>query len=99
MQNKVVFDDTEGSGWVVARTVADNAISNEGTIYASHVACTLTPPKPNYSGDDNDDGERWSWFVDDIPDREQIHICFECHAPVPEHIQALVVLHTLTEEV
>ena len=89
MSNTVVFDDTEGSGWCVAQT-SDDGLMSPHTAYARHETCPRA--KENYSDHTDGGEERWSWFVDDIENDDNIHVCFECGEPVPEHIQALVVL-------
>ena len=93
MQNDVIFNDTEGSGWCVARTSSDR-LMDPHELYAVHVTCTRHIMNPNIQSDND---ERWSWFVDDIERKDGVHICFECHETVPEHIQALVVLQTPME--
>ncbi|KKL50870.1 hypothetical protein LCGC14_2301210 [marine sediment metagenome] len=93
--NAVVFDDTKGCGWCVART-SEDGIMDPHTLYAMHVTCTRSRSN-NIGKVKMNKGERWSWFVDDIERDDGVHICFECEEPVPEHIQALVVLQSPTE--
>ena len=94
MRNDVLFTDV---GWCVARIAPDETVFEAGAIYASHTTCSRS--RLNKTKTHEDDGERWSWFIDDIESRGGGHVCFECGNPVPEHIQALVVLHTPLEEI
>ena len=98
MYKTVVFDDTEGSGWCVAHT-EDDGLMADHTVYARHETCPRAMEEERIKGNAGvSEGERWSWFIDDIENDNAIHICFECGEPVPEHIQALVVLHTPIDE-
>ena len=96
MFNQIIFDDTKGSGWCVAHTNSEG-LADPHTIYAMHATCTRTRHTPN-GVVKKDSGERWSWFMDDIDDDNGVQVCFECGQPVPEHIQALVVLQTPMED-
>ena len=92
MQNKILFDDTNGSGWCVG--AGASFWLGASAVYAIHVTCTRTQTLSNLK----DSGERWSWFVDDIPrEKDEVHVCFECGEAVPDHIQALVVLQAPME--
>ena len=94
MFNQIIFDDTKGSGWCVAHTNSDGP-ADPHTIYAIHATCTRSR---NETLKREDTGERWSWFMDDIDDDDGLQVCFEGGKPVPEHIQALVVVQTPMEE-
>ena len=89
MDKKLLFDDTETSGWCVMDT-HQKTVNPALVVHAAHVTCTRTNIL-EYEPQDDGDYERWSWFMDDTTVKGA-HVCFECGEPVPEHIQALVVL-------
>ena len=91
MLHQTLFDDTKNSGWCVKEVPNDEEVSGYSTVYAAHMTCPRFKPGINPK---EPEGARWSWFLDDAYDDDGIHVCFECSEPVPEHIQALVVLHT-----
>ena len=86
----ILFDDTEGSGWCVA-LIKEEDMGIEDSAYGYHAACDRSRLKN--AEEHKLDIERWSWFIDDTHTEDGIKVCFECSEPVPEHIQALVVLH------
>ena len=96
-EKKILFDDTQVSGWCVMRGESDEVVMEDaaGFVYGVHATCarfkTLFPTSVMES--DGSMTQRWSWFSDDTTPNNGIAVCFECEEYVPEHIQALVVLH------
>ena len=90
-KNHIMFDDTKTSGWCVMHEELEEEAHplSDTLVYAAHSTCSLA--KTEFKGEHVDDYERWSWFVDDTL-KEGMRVCFECGEPVPEHIQALVLL-------
>ena len=69
-----------GEDWEVQRSCTDTEA------FGAHISC---------EGESNT-SEAWSWFMTDgtvsVGKGKHIHICFDCNCPVPEPVQALIVL-------
>lgn len=62
----------------------------EVELYARHIRCSYSnhrsgKPKSHST-------RRWSWLRSDMLHNDKV-VCYDCNTPVPEYIQALVLLH------
>lgn len=81
MRDTELFRRTKHARWSV-RTDDEAEDGEVDSIYACHIRCNA----------DKDDRSRRSWFIDDESE-DGCQRCYNCEAPVPKYIQALMRLY------
>ena len=73
-----LFRRTKYASWSIGRTQYGDVMNHDDETYAHHNGCKVR---------NENDSSRWSWFIGEDDG------CYNCHAKVPDYIQALVRLN------
>ncbi|KKK70447.1 hypothetical protein LCGC14_2923860 [marine sediment metagenome] len=78
MEGKELFRRTKNASWSIRRTQYGERDNDDDDTYAYHNGCKLFSEMGSTP---------WSWFIGEKDG------CYNCHAKVPDYIQALVRLY------